>query len=233
MKSIAIHQPNYLPWPGYFLKMMLVDKFVFLDDVKFSKGSYTNRAKFSFDSFDSMLTLAVSRNAHHKLIGDIEIAQANWQNRHIRFLSAWLSSTSYFVDIEPILEELTRLRENNIVSVNARLIAVIAKMLAFEIEPAFSSNHSSALRGSDRIAKLVQLYDGDYYVSGLGFNNYVSKPTWPASLPYVTIDFSKYILNSSILSTNSIVQSIAAFGKDAIRDELERMKMEIKQHVQF
>ncbi|MEC8198310.1 MAG: WbqC family protein, partial [Pseudomonadota bacterium] len=40
---VAIHQPNYFPWLGYFRKMIEADVFIFLDDVQFSKGSYTNR----------------------------------------------------------------------------------------------------------------------------------------------------------------------------------------------
>ena len=42
--KIAIHQPNFFPWAGYFLQDLFVDIFVFLDDVQYSKNSYTNRA---------------------------------------------------------------------------------------------------------------------------------------------------------------------------------------------
>ena len=33
--SAAIHQPNYIPWLGYFFKIAHADKFVFLDTVVF------------------------------------------------------------------------------------------------------------------------------------------------------------------------------------------------------
>lgn len=39
---VAIHQPNFLPWLGYFYKMLMADIFVFLDCVPFSKGGYTD-----------------------------------------------------------------------------------------------------------------------------------------------------------------------------------------------
>jgi hypothetical protein len=43
--TIAIHQPNYLPWLGYFYKIYASDVFVFHDAVEFSKASYTKRCK--------------------------------------------------------------------------------------------------------------------------------------------------------------------------------------------
>ena len=55
-KIVAIHQPNYLPWLGYFHKIAAADIFVFLDDVPFSKGSYINRVKtFEVVGFGSYL----------------------------------------------------------------------------------------------------------------------------------------------------------------------------------
>ena len=40
---LAAHQPNYLPWAGYFHKMSRCDAFVFMDSVQYSRTSYTAR----------------------------------------------------------------------------------------------------------------------------------------------------------------------------------------------
>jgi hypothetical protein len=42
---VAIHQPQYLPWLGYFDKIDKADKFVFLDTVQFKKNEWQNRNK--------------------------------------------------------------------------------------------------------------------------------------------------------------------------------------------
>ena len=39
----AIMQPHFFPWSGYFNLISKVDKFVFLDDVQYSKNSWQNR----------------------------------------------------------------------------------------------------------------------------------------------------------------------------------------------
>ena len=43
--TIAIHQPNFMPWVGYFYKIAKADKFVLLDNAQFSKNSYINRSQ--------------------------------------------------------------------------------------------------------------------------------------------------------------------------------------------
>ena len=43
MYSIVIHQPEYLPWMNLFLKISKCEKFIFLDNVQYSRRSFQNR----------------------------------------------------------------------------------------------------------------------------------------------------------------------------------------------
>ena len=47
---VAGHQPNFFPWFGYFEKIIKSDIFVFSDDVKYPKESYTNRVEIPFQN---------------------------------------------------------------------------------------------------------------------------------------------------------------------------------------
>ena len=45
MKKVAIMQPTFLPWIGYFSLIDKVDEFIFLDNVQFDKRSWQQRNK--------------------------------------------------------------------------------------------------------------------------------------------------------------------------------------------
>jgi hypothetical protein len=56
---VAIHQPNFMPWLGYFYKMAKADRFVYLDSVAFSKGGYTNRVQVKTQAGPRWITAPV------------------------------------------------------------------------------------------------------------------------------------------------------------------------------
>src|ERR1043165_5716491 len=89
---VAIHQPNYFPWLGYFAKMARSDAFVFLDDVQYSKNSYINRVQIKGKEW---LTVPVS---HH--LGDpinrVQCADPRWRAKHLDKLRATYAKTAHF-----------------------------------------------------------------------------------------------------------------------------------------
>src|SRR3546814_3690829 len=74
---VAIHQPNYLPWLGYFHKIARADVFVFLDDVQFSKNGYTNRVRILGDGAARWLTIPAAVHLGDP-IGAVRPARPDW-----------------------------------------------------------------------------------------------------------------------------------------------------------
>ena len=85
MKVISIHQPAYLPWLGYFHKILLSDVFVYLDTVQFEKNSFINRNKILGASGSFWLTVPVKTKGHtDKTLMDLEINGDHWKIKHIK-----------------------------------------------------------------------------------------------------------------------------------------------------
>ena len=67
MILVAIHQPNFFPWLGYFDKIRRADFFILLDDVQYPKtgaGSWSNRVKVMINGEGRWLTAPVDRSFH-------------------------------------------------------------------------------------------------------------------------------------------------------------------------
>ena len=74
MTKIAIMQPTFLPWLGYFSLIKKVDKFIFLDSVQFNKRSWQQRNKIKNNTKSMYLTVPVlSKNKFDQKISETKI----------------------------------------------------------------------------------------------------------------------------------------------------------------
>ena len=74
----AIHQPQYLPWLGYFDKVAQADVFVFLDDTQFKKNEWQNRNRIKTSQGWQWLTVPVCHH-HDQQIRQVEFnTKVNW-----------------------------------------------------------------------------------------------------------------------------------------------------------
>ena len=83
--KIAISQPTYLPWIGYFDLIDQVDVFVLLDDVQFEKRSWQQRNRIKTPLGLQWLTVPViSRGRREQLINQVEIETPQFSRDHCR-----------------------------------------------------------------------------------------------------------------------------------------------------
>ena len=66
--KLAISQPTFLPWAGYFALIDHVDEFIYLDNVQFTKRSWMQRNKIKSNDKELYLTISVNskKNTYKK-----------------------------------------------------------------------------------------------------------------------------------------------------------------------
>ena len=90
MTSIAIMQPHYLPWMGYFELIRLADKFMFLDDVDTPVGrSFVNRTKVQLDSVTKWLSIPIDSNTKNGSLLNLRASSENWPITHKGIIENW------------------------------------------------------------------------------------------------------------------------------------------------
>lgn len=71
--KIAIKQPYFMPYMGYFQLIKSVDVFVIYNDVNYYKGGFRNRNNILINGKSSILTIPVKKASPTKLICEVEI----------------------------------------------------------------------------------------------------------------------------------------------------------------
>jgi hypothetical protein len=170
---VAIHQPNYAPWLGYFAKMARADVFVFLDNVQYSKNSYINRVQIDGGGKPRWLTVPVTYHLGDS-IDRVRAADAKWPSAHLDSLRTYYSAAAAFKETWPWLRDLyPRLPQDNIASINQALIEAIAAqtglLRSFRKASEFDTGGAQS---DDRLIEIVRALGGNAYLSGQGGSKY-------------------------------------------------------------
>lgn len=170
---VAIHQPNYLPWLGYFHKIARADVFVFLDDVQFSKGSYTNRVQILTSSGARWLSVPV-RVSLGQEIRAVGFANPAWRASHADALRNAYAAAPAFSAVWPEVREMILGADGeDLATVNMRLVTALADRLGLRCEFRRSSELQLTAASDDRLIEITaQVAPGGAYLSGKGGAKY-------------------------------------------------------------
>lgn len=189
---VAIHQPNYVPWLGYFHKIARADVFVFLDDVQYTKNSYINRAKILDGGGGRWLTVPVAVHLGDA-INAVRPARADWKDRHLDTLKHFYGKAAAF---RAVWDDLRALYDGapdaDLAAINMHLVRALAHQLGLTTRFVASSDLDTGdLAGSDRLVRIVgDLAPGGTYLSGRGGANYQDEGTFTkAGLTLAYADF--------------------------------------------
>jgi len=174
MTIVAIHQPNYLPWLGYFYKILRADIFIFLDDAQYSKNSYTNRVQVLHAKKARWLTQPVSFNFGDP-IDAVTVAAPDWKKKHLDSLKGFYAKAPCFREVWADFEALyDAIEDDHLANINTHLVRTIAERLGLQCRFVMASSLDTAdATGDDRLIVLTELLaPGGCYLSGAGGVNY-------------------------------------------------------------
>ncbi len=226
-RVVSIHQPNYLPWIGYFSKIKASDIFVFFDDVQFERGkTYTSRTKILNQGKEQWLTVPVLGKGQLLDIKDITCDNTQkWQTKHLKNVQNTYRKAPYFEEVYSLLETMLQQKHDSLFEYNSRLIVQIISYLGIETKCINSSSLGldTALSGLDKIIEILKTTQATEYLSGSGSGSkrYIDesvfaqnniKLTWQA---YSPISY-KQLYNDHFIPNLSIVDLLFMQGKNAI-----------------
>jgi spore coat polysaccharide biosynthesis predicted glycosyltransferase SpsG/RimJ/RimL family protein N-acetyltransferase len=169
---VALMQPMFLPWLGYFELMDAVDIFIFLDDFQFSRQGWGHRNRlFLSPGRPGIVSLPIRHpGSLAATFLDIEpLADERWRTKLARSLSQSYGRSSYFAEIWYEIEPKLRASDTDLASFEIGLIEVMAARLGIRTQLRRSSEFVGVGAGAGRSERLVSLLDaagaGAYYAA--------------------------------------------------------------------
>ena len=177
MIKLAAHQPNFIPWAGFFYKMSLADVFVLTAGVDYTRKSYINRNRIKTPDGPVWLTLPVIRAPLGTTIDKIRIAEPDISFRKIADVIRHNYSKAKFFD-SCFQGFIHTLKGNGdlLADVNIALIKYFATELGIKTEIERMDDAADITgESTDRIIYLCKSYNAELYISGFGGEKYQLK----------------------------------------------------------
>lgn len=174
---VSIHQPNYLPYLGFFDKIRQSDIFIVHDDCQFVSKDWHHRNKIRIYNGWKWLTVPV--NKKEIPINEVTIKNekpknsALWSKVHYREIEANYKNTPYFASYNEELRRIYKRRYEKLIDLNVELIKFLLKVFDINPEIIFASTFGFNSTKTQKIIDLVNAVEGDVYISGSGGKNYL------------------------------------------------------------
>jgi hypothetical protein len=178
MKRVAAVQSSYIPWRGYFDIVGLVDEFILLDEVQYTKRDWRNRNRVKTAQGPLWLTIPVQvKGRYHQRIDEVRIADGGWAERHWQTLrQSYAQATSF----DAVAEQIAALYEQaaeleRLSDVNRLFLEGLCPLLAIDTKLSWSTDYASEGAKTERLVSLCEQAGADEYVSGPAAKAYLDE----------------------------------------------------------
>lgn len=174
---ISAHQPEYLPYIGFFYKMAKVDKFILVDHIQFSTGGFQNRNRIRTASDPrgwAWLTVPVITSGKgYQKINEVEIDNSiHWGRQHWKAIYFNYKKTPFFDAHEEFFKKLYSKKWKKLVDLNETIIYYLKEKLEIETPIIKSSEYELKGKKTDLLIELCEKFGANAHLTGSG----VKKP---------------------------------------------------------
>jgi hypothetical protein len=180
---LAVMQPYFLPYIGYFQLMAAVDKFVVFDDVNFINRGWINRNRILVGGEEAFATVPLSGASQNHKINEIAIAHDKpWQAKLLRTIEQSYKRAPYFEEVFPLMRTTVEAPATNLAAFVTQSLVSVKDWLgiACELVPSSAIYANTQLKGEARIVDICRQERATHYVNLPGGKDLYDKATFAA-----------------------------------------------------
>lgn len=229
-KVVAIHQPDYIPWLGFYYKVAHSDQFVYLDDAQFS-----NEAAHNFNVIKTAQgQLRLKIPVHQKMGDPINIVRTKdelkWREKHLKTIEMNYKRGAYFNEVFPGYRDVLMAGYDNLSEMNISVNQFILDGFGIKTPIVRTSEMNIAKVREERILEICKKLDATEYLSGNGARTYQVQEHFDAAgvtltyLDYKPIEYRQLWPKVGFLSCMSVMDYVfnCGFNWDYVEEEVEK-----------
>lgn len=177
---VSIHQPHFLPWLGYFNKVLNSDVFVWLHNVQYRKNYFQNRTKIKNHLTDSELWLTIPVRANlHMPIDQVTVADSKWNVKVFKTIDQYYRKAPFFDQYKDSLAELFSVSTNFLDAINYNTFIFFLGELKYTGKVLKIADLDIASDDpNQRLIEICNKVGSRRYIAGKGGQNYLNEPLW-------------------------------------------------------
>ncbi|RNC86875.1 MAG: hypothetical protein ED556_05480 [Winogradskyella sp.] len=228
--KIAIMQPYFFPYIGYFQLISAVDEFVFYDDVNFIKKGYINRNSILANGERYQFTLPLKKASQNKLINETELALSKkWIGNFLKTLDHTYKNAPYFKSTYSLVKNVLEEDSKSVSEIAIKSIREVCNYIGLTTNFTLSSqkySNSKTLKKADRLIAIA-IEAGKYnYINPIGGLELYSKDYFEERnvklnfLNSKTVSYKQF--QNQFVDSLSIIDVLMFNSKASIRDMLNQ-----------
>ena len=169
---VAIMQPYFLPYLGYWQLMGFVDRFVVYDDIQFTKKGWIHRNRYLNNGSDQMFTLPLKKDSDYLDVVDRRLTDS-WDVEKIKLrrrIEGAYDKSPHFHEAMPIFNECIEYEGSNLFDFIFGSIKIIRESLDVGTQLLVSSElgETKHLKGQERVLEICRSLGATEYVNPIG-----------------------------------------------------------------
>lgn len=171
-KRLAIMQPYFLPYIGYFQLVAAVDTFVIYDDVNFIKKGWIHRNNILVNGQANLFTIPLAKVSQNKLINEVALSDDwnDWATKFLKTVEQSYKKAPYFQEVYSLLQNILSTPTQLISELATASIREVANYLELktEIIPSSAVYENTHLKAQERILDICLKEQANHYINPTG-----------------------------------------------------------------
>lgn len=232
--KIAVMQPYFFPYIGYFQMIKAVDTFVFYDDVNFIKQGWINRNRILVNGNSFMFTVPLEKANSFCLIKDTLINEKffeSWKSKFQMTLNQNYKKAPHFLEVTILINNIFKNDYNSVSELAIESVVTVSKYLGLKTNFYISSKRyeNTYLERENRLLDICKNENTTQYINALGGQELYSKESFKEKgielnfIKTLPIDYKQF--NAEFVSWLSIIDVLMFNSVDEINDMLDKFDL--------